>query len=117
MNELKTEKIVTPKDCASAIGSGNVEVLSTPTVLAWMEETAAELSRQFLKENETTVGARVELDHLAPSFVGEKVTIEAEVAERNGKKIAFDIKAVSGEKLLAKARHVRVIADRRRFEK
>ncbi len=117
MKEIKTKKIVTPDDCASAMGSGNVEVLSTPTVLAWMEEAAAELSVQFLKENETTVGAHVELDHLAPSFVGEEVTIEAKITERNGKKISFEIKAAAGEKLLAKADHVRIIADRGRFER
>ncbi|WP_036226304.1 thioesterase family protein [Mesoaciditoga lauensis] len=111
------EKVVTPKDCATNLKSGEVEVLSTPTVLAWMEEASAELSKKILNEDETTVGAHVELDHLAPAFIGDKVIIESSLVEKGKKKLSFNITAKKGETILAKAFHVRVIVNKRKFSK
>ncbi len=114
---LCIEKTVNSEDCALTLKSGDLEVLSTPTVLAWMEEASANLARKFLTLDESTVGVHVELDHLAPAFVGDKVKIESVLKERGTKKFVFDITAKSGEKMLAKAKHVRVIVNRKRFAK
>ncbi len=111
------EKVVTPQDCATNLKSGEVEVLSTPTVLAWMEEASAELSKKFLNDDETTVGAHVELDHLAPAFIGDKVIIESSLVEKGKKKLSFNVTAKKDETVLAKAFHVRVIVNKRKFSK
>lgn len=114
---LYIEKTVSSEDCALTLKSGELEVLSTPTVLAWMEEVSANLARKFLTLGEATVGVHVELDHLAPAFIGDKVRIESVLKERGTKKLVFDITAKSKEKILAKAKHVRVIVNRKRFAK
>jgi fluoroacetyl-CoA thioesterase len=118
MEKMILEKIVSPQDCATNLKSGEVEVLSTPTVLAWMEEASALLSKKFLNnDDETTVGVHVELDHLAPAFVNDKVVIESSLKEKGKKKLSFDVTAKKNDVLLAKAYHVRVIVNKKGFSK
>lgn len=114
---LSVEKIVRSEDCALTLKSGDLEVLSTPTVLAWMEEVSANLAKKFLASDESTVGVHVELDHVAPAFVGDKVRVKSILKERGTKKFIFFVTAESAGKLLAKANHVRVIVNRRQFVK
>ncbi len=117
MEELTLKKVVALEDCATHLKSGEVKVLSTPTVLAWMEEACANLSKQFLNDNETTVGVHVELDHLLPAFVGEEVEISVVLKEKSEKKFVFDVLAKRDKDILAKASHVRVKIDKSRFLK
>ncbi len=115
---LSMEKIVSSDDCALTLKSGDLEVLSTPTVLAWMEEVSADLVRRFLKPDESTVGVHVELDHIAPAFVGDKVEVKSVLKERGTKKFVFDATAAKFDgKMLAKAKHVRVVVNRKQFAK
>ncbi len=117
MEELTKNKTVTSGDLASALHSGNADVLSTPMVLAWMEETASELADHFLSDDKITVGAHVTLDHLAPAWIGDDVKINAKLTEKNGKKFVFHIEMYLGDKVLARADHVRVAVDRKKFKK
>ena len=57
---------VTEADTAAAIGSGEVPVLATPRVLALAERATVAAVAGALQAGATTVGTRVELDHLAP---------------------------------------------------
>lgn len=114
---MTKEKIVTNKDLASFQKSGNADVLSTPTVLAWMEETASDFAEKFISKDEITVGAHVNLDHLAPAWPEEKVIIIANLIEKSKKKFIFYIEAKSGEKLIAKADHVRVVVKKEAFKR
>lgn len=116
MEEITKEKLVKSSDLASALKSGNADVLSTPTVLAWMEETASELAQKFLKDDEITVGAHVSLDHLAPAWTGEKVKIIAQLVERTDRKFVFKIEVKTEGKVIAKADHVRVAVKRENFK-
>ncbi len=55
---------VTDADTAAALESGLVPVLSTPRVLALAERATVEALQGALEEGATTVGAKVELEHL-----------------------------------------------------
>src|ERR687890_2840888 len=61
---------VTEADTAAAIGSGEVPVLATPRVLALAERATVAAVAGALQAGATTVGTRVELDHLAPAWSG-----------------------------------------------
>ena len=115
--KLSVKKTVKQKDCALTVKSGDLEVLSTPTVLSWMEEVSADLARQFLNDNETTVGVHVELDHLAPAFVGDTVEVKTVLEEKGKKKLVFNVEAKKNDKILAKAKHVRVIVNKGMFSR
>jgi fluoroacetyl-CoA thioesterase len=115
MNETASvTHVVTPDDTALALGSGDLEVLATPRVLAWLEEaTCAALD---LQAGQTSVGTRVDLEHLAASPVGTEVTATATVLLTDGRLVRFQVVAqdASGT-LLATGEVRRVVVDRERF--
>ena len=85
-------------DTAQAVGSGAVAVLGTPRVLALCEGLTVELADQVgVAEGRTTVGTRVELDHLRPSPVGAEVTVTATLLEHDGRRWSFSVSAAHGD--------------------
>ena len=68
---------VTDDDTAIAFGSGEVPVLGTPRIVALVEEASIKAIELRLDPGTTSVGMRVQLDHLAPTAVGHKVRAEA----------------------------------------
>ncbi|MDX6278399.1 MAG: fluoroacetyl-CoA thioesterase [Nocardioidaceae bacterium] len=117
MDELATASIthtVTAEHTARAVGSGDLEVLGTPVVLAWCEEaTCAALT---LEPTQTSVGTRVDLEHLAASPVGTAVTATATVIHTDGRLVRFQVAALDADgTLLATGEIRRVVVDRERF--
>jgi len=68
---------VTDGDTARALGSGSVDVLGTPRVVALVEEAACRALDNRLDDGTTSVGMRVRVDHLLPTPVGAEVVAEA----------------------------------------
>ena len=110
-----SELTVTDAVTAIAIGSGDMPVLATPTMMALMENAAMLAVKDKLPEGSTTVGGHIESSHLKPSKVGDKVSATAEVTKVDGKKIKFKVAAYSGDTLLGEGTHLRFIVDRERF--
>ena len=69
----QVELTVTDADTAQAVGSGDVPVLGTPRVLALAEAATVAATATGMPPGSTTVGTRVELEHLAPTVVGRTV--------------------------------------------
>ena len=107
--------VVGEKNTALAMGSGDLEVLATPAMLALMENAAMLAVATKLPEGSTTVGGHIESSHLKPSKLGEKVSASAEVIKVEGKKIWFNIKAYSGVSLLGEGTHLRFVVDKVAF--
>lgn len=105
------------EDTAQAVGSGDLPVLGTPTLIAWLEAAGVEVCGST--DQETTVGTRVGVDHHRASKVGSMVTCTATVAEIDGRLVTFKVKAtmdVDGQEVLVGRGVVtRVIVDRERF--
>ncbi len=111
----RTEREVTNLDTAVALGSGDVEVLSTPRVLAWAEAACIEAIRGELEPGQTTVGMRMQIDHVQPVPVGGLVTITAELERVEGRRLTFVVDASNAHGTIAAGRMVRVLVDRDRF--
>lgn len=112
----RLERTVTDADTAIALGSGDVPVLATPRLLAWLEAATVAAVAGHLGEGSTSVGSRVELDHRAPSAVGSTVTIGAELAGVDGPLLRFDVSAVDADgRTVASGQVVRAVVDRERF--
>jgi len=112
----EARRIVTEDLTAIRLGSGDVSVFGTPALLAMIEEAAVAALHGALPEGATSVGARVELDHLAPSRVGAEVRALARLTAVDGKRLMFECEAYDGDTLIGRAVHARVIVDRSRFE-
>jgi len=108
-------RVVTQALTAEALGSGDVPVLGTPAVLAMMEEAACVAIRPALDAVRTSVGTRVELEHLAPSKVGATVEVTAQLTNVDGRTLEFACETREGAQVVARARHTRVVVDRERF--
>jgi len=107
--------VVGSDDTATAFGSGDVAVLATPRLVAWLE--AATVAIAGSNDTSTSVGAHVEIDHLAPSHVSSEVTVRAELERVDGRRLHFAAEASNEDgTLVARARIVRVMVDRRRFD-
>jgi fluoroacetyl-CoA thioesterase len=111
----RVELTVTDADTAQALGSGDVPVLATPRVLALAEAATVAALAGRLETGQATVGTRVELDHVAATAVGRRVTVLAILAKVDGRRLLFDIVVRDGDKLVAEGRVERVMVDRQRF--
>lgn len=106
---------VTDADTAIAIGSGTVPVLATPRVIALCEATAVKAMENDLDPGTTTVGMRVQLDHLAPTPVGQTVSCEATLESCQGRRVTFTVSVNDARGLVAAGKITRVIVDTERF--
>jgi len=102
-------------DTAIAMHSGSVPVLATPRVIALSEEACILVIDGRLAEGATTVGQRVQIDHLAPTPVGERVTAEATLEAVQGRRLTFTVSVNDDRGLVAVGRVTRVVVDTQRF--
>ena len=105
---------VTEDDTARVLGSGDLPVLGTPRLLAWCEAaTCAALTD--LPDGRTSVGTRVEVEHLAPNAVGDTVEVEAVVTERTERSVTFAVEARHGDRVVGRGVVTRAVVDAERF--
>jgi fluoroacetyl-CoA thioesterase len=109
------ELIVTEADTAISLRSGSVSVLATPRVVALCEEASVRAINGELDAQTTSVGMKVQLDHLAPTAVGQRVLAEATVERVNGRRITFTVSVNDDRGLVAVGRITRVLVQIDRF--
>ena len=114
---LRAEKeiTVTYEVTAAKYGSGGVEVLATPAMIALMEGAAFELVQSQLPEGYSSVGTRVDIEHLAATPLGMKVKAVAELQQVEGKKLVFSIEVRDEKELVGKGIHERYIIQSDKF--
>ncbi|MCA1727363.1 MAG: thioesterase [Actinobacteria bacterium] len=100
---------------AERVGSGAVPVLATPEVVALVERAAVSALNGALADGSTTVGSRIELDHLAPTPVGGRASARAEVARVEGRSVEFSFEVNDAAGPVARGTHTRIVVDRHRF--
>ena len=100
---------------AEAMGSGDLPVFATPALAALMENAAMRAVAAELPDDATTVGTRLELNHVKVSGVGAEVTAAAVLTAVDGRRLTFRIEAHDGQGLVGECTHERFIVDRKRF--
>lgn len=106
---------VTESNTALTMGSGDMPVFATPSLVALMENAAMKAVAPHLPDGSTTVGGFIETTHLAPSAIGATIEATATLTEVKGRKLSFVIEATEGDKLVGKATHIRFIVEREKF--
>jgi fluoroacetyl-CoA thioesterase len=111
------EFAVTEQDTAVALGSGDLPVLATPRLLAWMEAATCAAIAGMLPPGRTSVGTRVAVEHLAASPMGSRVSVTATVDHLDGRLVRFAVvaSAVPEGTVLGHGDITRVVVDRERF--
>ena len=105
------------EDTALAVGSGSLPVLGTPRLLAWCVAATCAAVEADLAPGETSVGTRVQLEHLAASRVGARVEVGATTSYSDGRLRRFTVSArdLDTGKVLAAGEVTRVVVDAERF--
>lgn len=115
--KCRLEETVTEELTAAAVGSGLLSVFGTPFMLALMENAAQTALQSYLEEGQGSVGSHLDVSHTAPTPVGMKVTVEAEIVSvsENGKMVDFRVTAWDEKGPIGEGTHTRAIINNERF--
>ena len=109
------ETLVCAENTAAAVGSGALEVFSTPSMIALMEKAAMDTVSPYLEAGQGTVGIKLDVSHLAASPVGMAVRAEAELIGIEKRTLTFKVSAYAGEELIGEGTHQRAVILNERF--
>lgn len=90
---LVNEYIVKPEDTADFLGNKGVTMLSTPSMIGFMEDTAAHIVLDNIPKNFRMVGTRIDVEHIKPTSINMKVTIKATLTAVEGRKLSYNVEA------------------------
>lgn len=114
--QFKQKYTVSDTNTAKFMGSGDLEVLATPSLVAFMENAAKTYLNTFLSDEFGSVGSNININHLAPTLVGKEITIQGEIAEVIKEKvIIFSLEAFEEDNKIGDASHTRVIINNKKF--
>jgi predicted thioesterase len=113
----RQSEVITKSHSARNVGSGSVDVLATPMMIALMEAAALEAVQPYLPEGWTTVGTRVECDHLRATAIGDRVFATAVLLKHEGRTLHFQVEAEDSLGIIGKGLHQRYIIDIEEFMK
>lgn len=120
---VKEENILAEKGHSAAdVGSGpalsqdgSIEVLSTPSLVAFLEQVSFQMIQEQLPEGLTSLGTSVQLNHRAATLIGSRVRLRAEISAVEGRRITLVLQAWEGAELVADGTHQRVVVERQDF--
>ena len=94
---LRAERrvIVTREMVTTHAGGARGGVLTTPSMIGLMEETAQEATRPYLPQDHTTVGFEITVRHLAPTLLGKEIRVTAELIAVDDRKLLFTVTAAN----------------------
>ena len=108
--------VVKNENSAENMGSGDLAVLSTPSLVAFMENAAKNYLNKFLPEELGSVGSNININHIAPTLIGKSITVRGKITEVIKEKIIkFSIEAYEKDKKIGEAEHTRVIINNTKF--
>ena len=107
----------TQQHSAVHLGSGDVNVFSTPSMIQFMEETCRLFADEHLPQDLTTVGIHVDVYHVKPAPVNSEITVKGKVLSIDGKRIVFWVEAWWKDVKIGHGIHERYIINRQDFIK
>lgn len=110
----KTET-VTDNNTAAALGSGLLPVYATPAMIALLEGCCAEAVAPELEEGCTTVGTKLEVEHVAATPLGMEVCCSCELIEVDRRRLVFTVEIVDKAGVIGKGKHERFIVPSEKF--
>jgi len=103
------------RDSTIAFMGKDARVYATPALIWHVETVCRDLLLSHLHGTEDSVGTRVEIDHLAPSFEDSEISVEARLVKLSGREATFEISAFDGSEKICRGRHTRFIVDKAQF--
>jgi fluoroacetyl-CoA thioesterase len=108
-------KTVAAADLASQIDASLAAVLSTPAMVAMMEQAAIDAIRPLLDAGESSVGTSIDVNHTAATPPGHRARAEAEVTKVEGRRLEFAVRAFDDVEQIGSGTHRRAVIDAAKF--
>ena len=109
------EQAVETGHLASELDSSLAAVLSTPTMVAMMEQAAINAIKPFLDDGESSVGMTIDVSHTAATPPGHRARAEAEVTKVEGRRLEFSVRAFDDVEQIGSGTHRRAVIDAAKF--
>ena len=113
--DAKIRFVVEAKHIIDFAEEGMPAVLATPWLIWFMEHTAREAMLPHLEPTESTVGILVDIEHLAPTPLGQAVNCRAQVLRSEGSQFLFKLEAFDEQEKIAHGLHKLNVIDKARF--
>ena len=110
-----SQMVVQEGDLVSRLGGVDVDVLSTPRLIQLMEAAALAAIKDFFPADQLSLGARVNIAHLAATPIGMKVTAHALLRKVEKNHLFFVIDAFDEKEKVAEGEHERIVVTKERF--
>jgi len=104
---LEKYHVVTDTEAIHFMGPDVLPVLSTPSMINWMEFASRELASSLLKPGDDTVGISVDIKHLAATPVGMKIRVVARLIKVEGRVYSFEVEAFDETEKIGEGFHKR----------
>ena len=110
------EDKVTEANAARTLGSGSLMVYGTPAMLLLVEKTAVALLEGRLELGFTSVGTKLNMDHVSATPLGAEVCCKAALTGIDRKRLTFSVEVSDQAGLIGKGIHERFIVDAQKFQ-
>lgn len=107
--------VVKTEHLASQIDPSLADVMSTATMIWMMEMAAMDAMKNYYDPGESSVGMAVDVQHLAATPPGHRVTAEAECTKSEGKRLEFKVRACDEKEEIGTGVHRRAVVDSAKF--
>ena len=107
------ERTVAAEHCTRR---GEYDIFSTPNLVLLLEEAAIEALAPYLRDDQASVGSKVEIVHSAPTLLGQTVRATATVTEVDRRRVAFEIRVEDDTEVIGTGTHERFVIDLPSFE-
>jgi predicted thioesterase len=103
-----------PVDKARTIAfmGDELRVYSTPSMVLDFEHTCRDALLPHHEDGEDSVGARVEVDHLGATLLGQTITVKVTVTEIEGPRVTFEAEIHDELDKVGQGKHIRFVIDK-----
>jgi predicted thioesterase len=111
-----TRRITVDRERTIGFMGEAARVYATPRLVNDLEYACRDMLLEHLDPGEDSVGARVEIDHLAPTLIDMWVEIAVRIVELEGRRVTFEVTARDSIEKIGRGRHTRFIVDKAKTE-
>ena len=106
---------VEEKNTAGALGSGLLPVYATPAMILLLESACAKAVAPELEDGMTTVGTKLDIEHVAATPIGMEVCCKCELVEIDRRRLVFNVEITDKAGIIGKGTHERFIVASEKF--
>jgi len=106
---------VCDENIASTVGSGDLPVFATPSMIALIEKTASLSVVPYLEPGTSTVGTHLDISHSSATPVGMTVVCETELVEIDRRRLVFNVRVYDSAGDIGSGTHERFVVDAVKF--